>query len=147
MTSWGRCQWFYDDRTYISFSTKKGDDVQGRVFFSKIVWRHLWTTHCVNFINILRSHFSYKSLLNSFSLLRFWLWTNLRTKNVHIKCWWNWLLAFLCSEFGLQWPICVKYRLPSLLTIAVYFLLSKLDIRGFFPSQFYGFLNLVVNKA
>ncbi len=37
----------------------------------------------VNFINILRAHFLYKSLLSSFSLL----WTNFCTKNEHVKCW------------------------------------------------------------
>ncbi len=36
----------------------------------------------VNFINILRVHFLYESLLCSFSLLRVWLWTNFCTKNV-----------------------------------------------------------------
>jgi len=43
----------------------------------------------VNFINVLRAHFLYESLLSSFSLLRVWLWTNFRTKNGHIICWWN----------------------------------------------------------
>jgi len=38
-------------------------------------------TLVVNFINILRAHFLYKSKLSSFSLLRVWLWTNLRRKN------------------------------------------------------------------
>jgi len=46
----------------------------------------------VNFINILRAHFLYKSLLSSIFLLRVWLWTNIRTKNAPVKCWWNWPL-------------------------------------------------------
>ncbi len=28
-----------------------------------------------------------------FSLLIVWLWTNFRTKNAFVKCWWNWLQA------------------------------------------------------
>jgi len=35
--------------------------------------------------------FLYESKLSSFSLLRVWLWTNFRTKNARVKCWWNWL--------------------------------------------------------
>ncbi len=46
----------------------------------------------VNFINILRTHFLYKNLLSSFSLLRIWLWTNFCMKNAGLKCWWNWPL-------------------------------------------------------
>jgi len=45
----------------------------------------------VNFINILRTHFSYEIKLSSFSLHRVWLWTNFCTKNARLKCWWNWL--------------------------------------------------------
>jgi len=47
-------------------------------------------TPAANFINILRVHFSYESLLSCFYLLRVWLWTNFCTKNVLVKCWWNW---------------------------------------------------------
>ena len=28
-----------------------------------------------------------------FSLLRVWLWTNFRTKNARVRCWWNWMLV------------------------------------------------------
>jgi len=49
----------------------------------------------VTFINILRAHFTYQSLLSSFSLLKVWLWANFRTKNVRVKCWWNWPLPSL----------------------------------------------------
>ena len=38
--------------------------------------------------------FLHESGLSSFSLRIVWLWTNLCTKNAHIKCWWNWLLDF-----------------------------------------------------
>jgi len=39
--------------------------------------------------------FLYESLFGSLSLLGVWLWTNVHTKNVHAKCWWNWhLLGF-----------------------------------------------------
>ncbi len=73
------------------------------------VWNHnqLWqvsslTSLCllprVNFINILRVNFSYKSLLSSFSLLRVWLWTNFHTKNARVKQWWNWLLAYTVNN-------------------------------------------------
>jgi len=39
--------------------------------------------------------FLYESLLSSFFLLRVWLWTNFRTKNAHVKCWWNWTVQSL----------------------------------------------------
>ncbi len=59
----------------------------------------------VNFINILRLHFSYKSLLSSFSLLRVWLKTNFCTKNMGVKHWRNWHL-----NGKSRW--CVKYDYP-----------------------------------
>jgi len=54
---------------------------------------------CVNFINILHAPFMFESLFSSFSLLRVWLWANFRTKNLHVKCWWNWphVSYFWCS--------------------------------------------------
>jgi len=51
----------------------------------------------VNFINILHAHFSYESLLSSFSLPRIWLQTNFHTKNARVKSWWNWPQHTLCS--------------------------------------------------
>ncbi len=76
------------------------------------VWRAVWQKYeslgggglklssRVNFINILHGHFLYKSLLSSFSLLRVWLWTNFRTKNVYVKCWWNWPQNCVTSIYG-----------------------------------------------
>jgi len=64
-----------------------------------------------NFINILRAHFSYKSELSSFSLLRDWLWTNFCTKNARVKWWWNWHL--FCKH--LSWNFSIWLRLLLLL--------------------------------
>ncbi len=41
----------------------------------------------VNFINILRTNFSYERL---FLLLRFGFVKKIRTKNLYVKRWWNW---------------------------------------------------------
>jgi len=52
----------------------------------------------VNFINVLCALFLYV-------LLWVWLWTNFRTKNARVKCWWNWLMvvtiltSFYCVFF------------------------------------------------
>ncbi len=51
-----------------------------------------------NFINVLRAHFLYKSLWAAFFYLLFdfeFLVPIFCTKNVHVKCGWNWLLMFL----------------------------------------------------
>jgi len=60
-----------------------------------------WFGPGVNFINILCGHFSYKSLLSSFFLLRVGLWTNFLTRKLCVKCWWNWpLLALKTHAFS-----------------------------------------------
>jgi len=72
------------------------DDVDNDGYNEQPLWTLIQyfnpSPSCINFINILRAHFSYESLLSSFSLLRVWLWTNICTKNAPVKCWWNWLL-------------------------------------------------------
>jgi hypothetical protein len=49
----------------------------------------------VIFINILRTNFLYKSLFGSFSYLHVTRESkkDVRTKNLHVKCWWNWHLC------------------------------------------------------
>ncbi len=64
----------------------------------------------INFINILCSHFLYKSLLSGFSLLRVWFWMNFHMKNAHIKCWWNWHLIRESTDWiNLDDTICVRF--------------------------------------
>jgi len=42
------------------------------------------------------------SLLSTFSLLTVWLWTNFRTKNEWVKCWWNWPTHHEISELQIH---------------------------------------------
>ncbi len=44
----------------------------------------------VNFINILRTNFSYKRCFSSFLYVHVSCQNNVRTKNERIECWWNW---------------------------------------------------------
>jgi len=63
-----------------------------------LVYKFRHDIPCVNFINVLRAHFLYKSLWAAFFYLLFdfeFLAPIFCTKNAHIKCWWNWLLMFL----------------------------------------------------
>jgi len=46
----------------------------------------------VNFINILRARFSYKSELSSFSLITVIVGAKISCKNARVKRKWNWLL-------------------------------------------------------
>jgi len=88
----------------------------------------------VNFINMLWAHFLYKSLLSSFSLLRIWLWTNFRTINARVKCWWNWPQHTLCSFSNLPQQVMsdkISEICPSLCTIQSFFSLPTLCY--FFP--------------
>ncbi len=51
------------------------------------------SSQVVNFINVLRANFTYKSLFGSFFYLhvtREKLLKRCHTKNSRIKCWWNW---------------------------------------------------------
>jgi len=47
----------------------------------------------VNFINVLLTHFLYKSTSHSFSLVTVWLWkifgAKILAQNLRIKCWWK----------------------------------------------------------
>jgi len=93
----------------------------------------------VNFINILCLHFLYVNKLSSFSLLRVWLWTNFRTKNVLVKCWWNWLKVdtFFKSTENIEtanWPKNIYFNwilslilltISLMLQIIFNFLISK----------------------
>ncbi len=58
---------------------------------------------CVNFINILLEHFSYKSALTSFFLITVWLCNFfgkiLLLQKLLLKCWWNWLPVSLTTAF------------------------------------------------
>jgi len=51
---------------------------------SKVTW-----ISGINFINILCTHFLYKRHFGSFSLVTFWLWGEICTKNLRLKRWWN----------------------------------------------------------
>jgi len=57
-----------------------------------------WSPPRVNFINILRKNFSFKSALHSFSLVTFWVCNSFFGKKIfaqksHVNCWWNWHLS------------------------------------------------------
>ena len=56
----------------------------------------------VNFINILRTHFSYESKLSSFSLntccFAIFLAPKFCMKNVLVKCLWNWLQTAIFTQ-------------------------------------------------
>jgi len=43
--------------------------------------------------------FTCEYFIKSFFLVAFWLWTNFRTKNARVKCWWNWHLESISSTF------------------------------------------------
>jgi len=55
----------------------------------------------VNFINILLDTFLYKSVFRSFSLIRVWFCNffgkKIFSKELLIKCWWNWLKVSISS--------------------------------------------------
>ncbi len=53
----------------------------------------------VNFINVLRAHFWYKSLFWQLFLVTFCLWRKIRTINVPVKRWWNRRLNVRHSRF------------------------------------------------
>jgi len=55
----------------------------------------------VNFINILRTNFLFKSALRSLFLVTFWLW-NFLAKKAWVKCWWNWHLFIRSFVFMSQ---------------------------------------------
>jgi len=76
---WSISSMFYERIFHMKITNPKHSfDVFGaKILFIKCMRQTLMKlTAGVNFINISRAHFWYKSLLSSFSLLRVWLWTN-----------------------------------------------------------------------
>ncbi len=84
-----------------SIKIKSGKLANQRV--SILPWQNRFEFH-KHFTHV----FFYWSLLSSFSLLRVWLWTNFRTKNLHVKCWWNRLLA----TFSFM-AVAIRFRLHN----------------------------------
>ena len=50
----------------------------------------------VNFINILSTNISYEHRFGSFFYVQVTYRNIICTKNLRVKCWWNWLLACAC---------------------------------------------------
>jgi len=64
--------------------------ITGKLLRLCICLRPLWHPR-VNFINILRLHFLYKSLFKAKLLAEKSCSKDFCMKNVRVKCWWNWL--------------------------------------------------------
>jgi len=102
----------------------------------------------VNFINILRTLFSYEIALRSFFLVTFWQKKHFCTKNTCIKCWWIWHLykenIFIirgmnimetnemeCKRFTmLRQPVCSEFNVIPQILINLRYKHWSLGFRG-----------------
>ncbi len=77
-----------------------------------------------NFINIKRANFTYESAFWQLFLLTCNCQKVVRTKNAHVKRWWNWhlfCLSPLCKSFTFEW--CVWFLIVKLFRVEVNLLL------------------------
>jgi len=106
--------WFRFENNFSSFGiffmNEKWKTLISRSFINLSSRNYMAFRPGVNFFNILPTNVSYKHLFSNFSLVvhvsRKRCWKDFCTKNLHVKCWWNW------PQYRRN-----KYRFTSLLTL------------------------------